>query len=245
MKINKILMIVTMLIMLVLTVSAQEYVDSYTIFEGTYSSGDVDSLMSVDNDIFIIEEITTPLGMAAEFYFNDIATFASVNSDFKYTGVGTSHIMELEIYDFDEMDWILLQEFSLGDEFNMNYPLLQTSRFIDANNTVKVRFHHPQIGSTNHELYIDRLVLLPADEQIFGEACPTSSSDSFKLLIPLIIVGVLLLISFATRQPLIGVFAGIGLLFFSFALYGCFLISGMITTATGVILMLYFVFVEL
>jgi len=244
MKLNKIIIFVMMFVMLIVSVNAQEYVDSYTIFEGTYISGDIDSLVSIDDDKLIIEEITTPLGMDVEFHFNNVTTFESVNVDLQYTGVGTSHIVDLEIYNQDSMEWVTLQEFSLGEEFDLNFPLAQTGRFIDVNGTVKTRIHHPQIGSTSHQIEIDRMVLLPADEQPVENTCPADLNENMLNFFWLFCILVIIVLGIFTNQPIIGLFGSIGLLFFSLSIIQCLLTLGIVLIGTSIGLMLYFVFKE-
>jgi len=246
-KINKILMFLMMFVLLALSVSAQEYVDSYDINVGVYDSGDLNSFKFVDSDIFIFhEEVGTP-AYDVSYTFDDVDNFKSLQISFQATGSGQTHTAEIQMFNFDTQLYQTFYEYVLEDEIEtLNLVVVDSERFINDSGSVIVKTYHAPTGAGLHYLEIDRLVLLPEDEQPVEEVsfCPTTVTENLNSFLLLIIVLVVLGLGIIISNPIIGILGSVGFILYGLSIVGCFIGVGSIVMGVGVILLLYFGFLE-
>ncbi len=142
---------------------------SGSIIYGTLTSGTIADTTIRDNNHWVIDEDNVT-GLTVEFVFNlaSAAQRAGVFTLFgRYDGKGTSHYIELWVWNVESAAWELLHEdfmisTTLDTEFSHSYYEQHVDR--SNNNEVKIRLvHNVTTYHNSHDLHIDSCAITAID----------------------------------------------------------------------------------
>lgn len=136
--------------------------DTATIINGTNTSGDFTNTFVRDNIFWIINEASTGLTVECEFSIPKSNKAGTFNVFGHYDGKGSSHYIELWIWNVETLSWELLKELFMthrtddSDQIQEYY-----EQHIDrTTDKVKIRLiHNVTTYTTTHELYLDAILL--------------------------------------------------------------------------------------
>lgn len=233
---KKVLIYLTFFVLMFSMVLAQHTATSLNIEVGSLRSGNLQSTFELDGNYLIIDEVAETPGYDIRFIFTDVESFTTVQNVFRYDGGAGNHIVNIELYNFNTSEWDTISQYDKSSML-LNYVdyVPNSARYIN-DSIVIMRHNHATAGDTSHYLEID-FVGLDANLQI--------EEDDDDLNIYMIIIIIFLIIfALITKMSILGIFAGIGMLFIGFTFLYSNIPIGIVTFCSGLLIMLYFLLIE-
>ena len=225
---------------------------SVTLTTGTWDSGNVTSTW-VKGDIGLNNTYNwSGVGGVPGFdiRFNVSGVTANRNSYdlvFYATGTGGTHIIRIQVYNFTGHVWTTIgtaPEF-VGYDWENN--TVYSQDYISSNK-MWIRAYHSDSGNAAEDFSIDYFQVIESDilaviKEYDVGSCPITTTASTLLYC---FIGILLIAMFVigewTRVPIFNILTGVGMLFYSFPLYGCDIIYGGTITIFAIMIMGYAAF---
>lgn len=136
------------------------FADSLNLTNGTIVAGTLDDTKDLYHNILEIQEAAATPGYIAVFNFINVVEFNRVRANVRYHGVGTAHVVDLQIYDYVAAAWVTLTNFQMSTEQRyFDFPIDFTD-YLDGSGNAQVRLYHPANGNVLHDLDIDYIALV-------------------------------------------------------------------------------------
>lgn len=137
---------------------------------GTVTSGDVDSLQSVDANTYDVDaEAATP-GTTIQFTFLQVSAAASTVTIHSLRDDPPAHVMDVEIWNFQTTAWDDIGNLPVNAVITQDdFVIGGTASDYIENEEVRVRLNIPGAGNVNHSVSIDRVSIdsIPANSWYF------------------------------------------------------------------------------
>jgi hypothetical protein len=147
-------------LMLVFIPAAQAVADEISIVEGTYNSGDIDSVLTrYDDDYYQVTETVGVPGFDIRINFTQAADWESFTMREWYTGTA-NHDVDVQLWNFSSGAWVDYLHAVDSDRFLSNTILVpEFEDHTSSGNLVWMRFYHADAGNINHVIRIDYVAL--------------------------------------------------------------------------------------
>jgi hypothetical protein len=145
---------------------------SLSLVNGALLSGNIGSIQSLfDGNIYSIQETTGAPGFNIELTFQAVDTFNRLRAHARYTGVNSSHIVSLQIYNYTVANWVSLTSFSISNSF-LFFDLPIDEENLSSGGEANVRFFHTDSGNTNHAFELEYCALVQSYTGSKGDTGP-------------------------------------------------------------------------
>jgi hypothetical protein len=132
-----------------------------TTAHGTPTGSLSDILAFADGTYYEVHEVTGVPGIEATITFSNVAAFSLVQLYIQYTGTGTLHQINVNLYSNTAHADVQIGTVILGQSFEMvSYSIPVSAPFIDGNGTVLLHLTHPQTGNSTHEMFVGYAALV-------------------------------------------------------------------------------------
>lgn len=216
---------------------------------GTNDGGNITSFYflntSAVNNTYNVSEVGGIPGFDVRMNFTNVTENMEVYFFYLYAQYDghAGHLIRFEIYNFSNSNWTKMTDIDLQTSLTW-YNTSVTSQDYISSNVMWVRTYHYSSGSASDDIYFEYLVLTeghnpPIDEVFESAKCPIDDTPTAMIFIfiGMLFVSMFIIGMVYATMPIFNMIIGLGMLFYSFPIWGCNMIFGAVITIFGVMMM--------